>query len=64
MKSGGRGTRTPKRLRAAVFKTAALPVRTSPPGTVNNNCQLLIAVFLAEREGFEPSVAVLAATLA
>ena len=30
--SGGRGTRTPMRLRAAVFKTAALPVRSSPPG--------------------------------
>jgi hypothetical protein len=29
--SGGRGTRTPKRLRAAVFKTAALPIRTIPP---------------------------------
>lgn len=28
---GGRGTRTPKRLRAAVFKTAALPIRTIPP---------------------------------
>jgi hypothetical protein len=30
--SGGRGTRTPMGLRPAVFKTAALPVRTSPPG--------------------------------
>jgi hypothetical protein len=31
VQSGGPGTRTPKRLRAAVFKTAALPVRSSPP---------------------------------
>ncbi len=30
--NGGRGTRTPKGLRPAVFKTAALPVRSSPPG--------------------------------
>ena len=28
---GGRGTRTPKGLLPAVFKTAALPIRTSPP---------------------------------
>lgn len=28
---GGRGTRTPKSLRTAVFKTAALPIRRSPP---------------------------------
>lgn len=30
-KSGGRGTRTPMGLLPAVFKTAALPIRTSPP---------------------------------
>ena len=29
---GGRGTRTPKGFHPAVFKTAALPIRTSPPG--------------------------------
>ena len=29
--SGGGGTRTHKRLRAAVFKTAALPIRSTPP---------------------------------
>ena len=28
---GGRGTRTPKGVSPAVFKTAALPIRTSPP---------------------------------
>jgi hypothetical protein len=28
---GGRGTRTPKGLRPADFKSAALPIRTSPP---------------------------------
>jgi hypothetical protein len=30
--SGGPGIRTPMGLRPAVFKTAALPVRSSPPG--------------------------------
>ena len=30
--SGGRGTRTPKRLPAPHFECGALPVRTSPPG--------------------------------
>ena len=33
---GGRGTRTPKGLRPADFKSAALPVRTSPPKTKND----------------------------
>jgi hypothetical protein len=36
-KDGGPGIRTPKGLRPAVFKTAALPVRSSPP----NYCKLL-----------------------
>ncbi len=31
---GGGGTRTPKRLRAAHFECAALPIRTTPPTTV------------------------------
>ena len=30
---GGRGTRTPKGVNPAVFKTAALPIRSSPPKT-------------------------------
>ena len=30
--SGGRGTRTPMGGNPAVFKTAALPIRSSPPG--------------------------------
>ena len=29
--SGGGGTRTPKGVNPAVFKTAALPIRTTPP---------------------------------
>ncbi len=33
-KDGGPGIRTPKRSRAAVFKTAALPIRSSPPERV------------------------------
>ena len=36
---GGRGTRTPKGFRPAVFKTAALPVRSSPP--LGNLCTSL-----------------------
>ncbi len=35
LEHGGPGIRTPKRSRAAVFKTAALPVRSSPPDPVN-----------------------------
>ena len=34
-KDGGPGIRTPKRSRAAVFKTAALPARSSPPEDQN-----------------------------
>ncbi len=34
-RGGGPGTRTPKGLLPAVFKTAALPVRSSPPGIGN-----------------------------
>ncbi len=33
---GGRGTRTPMGFHPAVFKTAALPIRTSPPAIPNN----------------------------
>ena len=36
-RSGGRGTRTPKGLRPAVFKTAALPIRSSPPKAPKTN---------------------------
>ncbi len=32
-KDGGRGIRTPNPLREADFKSAALPIRTSPPNT-------------------------------
>ena len=39
---GGRGTRTPMGFHPAVFKTAALPIRTSPPAiplaSVDPNC--------------------------
>ena len=31
MSGGGRGTRTHKGVNPAVFKTAALPIRSSPP---------------------------------
>ncbi len=34
---GGPGIRTPMGLRPAVFKTAALPVRSSPPRSPNFN---------------------------
>ena len=33
MSGGGRGTRTHKGVNPAVFKTAALPIRSSPPKT-------------------------------
>src|SRR4026208_2482569 len=44
---GGRGTRTPKCLRTAVFKTAALPIRSSPPGTKASRFVLLLLVLVA-----------------
>ena len=41
---GGRGIRTPKGFHPAVFKTAALPVRTSPPRHKYNKMSLILQI--------------------
>ena len=44
LKNGGPGTRTPKGLLPAVFKTAALPVRSSPPRVEGTRKRLSFAL--------------------